>query len=78
MDGLFVQSTREVAVALIRAIRHGKIPGSVNTTVCELWVRQLYSTEVGVWTSKVDSDMIARLNPMTASSRLELIKVAES
>ena len=78
MDCLFVQSTKEVAVALIRAIRHGKFPGSVNTTVGKLWVRQLYSTEVGVWTSKVDSDMIARLNPMTASSRLELIKVAES
>ena len=78
MDCLFVQSTKDVAVALIRAIRHGKIPGSVNTTVCELWARQLYSTEVGGWTSKVDFDMIARLNPMTASSKVELIKAAET
>ena len=96
MDCLFVQSTKDAAEALDRAILHDKIPGFVNTTVCELWARQLYSTEVGFakvkrqadwlkpradkggWKSKVDFDMIARLNPMTASSKVEPIKAAET
>ena len=58
MDCLFVRSAKDAAEALDRATWHSKIFGFVNTTVCELWARQLYSTEVGSAKVKRQADWL--------------------